>query len=676
MKGKDLLEAMEYLDDDIIEAAHEDKPAPKYAKHRIFISLAACAACIFVLLSICVVPMVQKARKGDKEKEGNLSDSAVNHDWKEILIPSAGEISLSEDVRAVDENDIYKFNIKWMETGKEAGFDFFYDFMNSNKIQVSGRAFYPGSYYDIVEGSEVLCSVAAWDSSMSAGYMIPTFFSRWSYSRFHMNQYKSEELTKYLNGIRKRKNTIQEQIKYLAKYLKENDYGGSCYDTESGNLIVWLINGNYKTELEQQGIVCETARYSMRQLYEKMHELWDKREELGIIDISIHSSDNKLSVYGSLKEKEFWEKLNQADLNNINSVNIDFNNIISYNELPGNTLEEKKLYSGMSGARGIEDLDEFITFLQALYTKNHPTETPDAASEEYFSSLKTALIKLKEKYPEYTYLQIYYHVSTDCDYEYYLNFDKNLENFINTLPEYRKDMDFLKEQQYGDPQRLGLKAVLYYYKQLYPKESYQDLYNTYLASKNLETAACPKSEKLYQYLYIKAVQKKELEEKQKEKTDAVLKELHFLLYLFLGCTAMFLILFLCAYFKKKRMEKTEFRRYLVRETAALSANIALFMILPHLLYLMAGPTDIMSAVFLPDSYLGPLFGLFGSAIYTRRKGSWWNFMLYTTVCLILQPLAILESAGALYIVFLIYILPAEILGTLYGKLKGKIKIVK
>lgn len=663
MKGKDLLEAMEYLEDEIIEAANEKKLRRRDIKRRVLVSFAACFSGILVLLSVCIF-QVTKARRADKE---NLPNPVKNEGVEEVLIPSAGDLYLGADIRAISEGNIYLFNLKWKETedkrwGIKEGFDFFYDFMNLNKIQVAGKAFSTSSDYGIVgDYGALLCSVASSDGSMSAGYMLPTFNSYWSpYTNFHMVQYSPEELEMYLRKIKKNRSTIQGQIDYLVEHFNETDYGGSYYATESEKYTVWLIDESRRKELEQQGMVCRTASYSLQQLYEKMHELWDMREELEIIDISVFSYQNKLFVTGALEEEEFREKLNNAD----------WSDMISYYgyEMKKNSTEIQA-YAGMNGARGIEDADEFMRFIQFLYNSDSAVKMMD--TQEYFDNLKTALVKLKEKYPEYTYLQLYYHVSTDCEYEYYLNFDKELENFVDSLPAYKKDMDFLREQQYGDPQRLGLKAVLYYYKQLYPKKSYQDIYETYPVIQDLEQKnTCSKAEKLYQYLYIKAMQKEEL----KEKIAADSKEKRNLIYLLFGCAIMFVLTFTCIFFRKKHMEKAEFRYCLIRETVALSANLALFIILPYLLRLIFS-MEIMSAVFLPDYYSGPIFGLIGSAIYVRKRGKWWNFMLYTTVCLILQPLAVLWKASSLYM-FLLYVLPAEIIGTLFGKLKGKIKIVK
>lgn len=678
MKGKDLLKAMEYLDEDIIEAAHEENLQPNHKKRRVLISLAACLACVFILWSVCILPIVQKSQKGGGKNPENPAD---RNNWEEICIPSVRELYLDKNLQMVSEDDLIEFNLKWKEEGAISNknyedIEFFCDFMDAHKVQVIGIGGSSADYYFI--GESIDSSVAPCDPSMSAYYLVPTLFSGWIYSSKYMNQENPDELKVYFAKIADRKEEAQKQANYIAKYLNETDYGGAYYDAENGKYTILLKNENYRKLLEEQGIVCKTADFTMQQLYEKMNELWEKRKELGIIDISKFYYGNTLSVEGELNEEEFQEKLNETAAKNNWDIS-DLNRMISYHKAVGDTPEEKRMIFGISSARGIEDIEEFMELLQALYDSDYGADLSEPEMQQYFKNLKTALIKLKEKYPEYTYLQLYYHVSTDCEYEYYLNFDRELENFVDSLPVYKKDMDFLRERQYGDPQRLGLKTVLYYYKQLYPKESYEELYKTYLLQKNLESDTCPKAEGLYQYLYIKAVQKELLEKKQGEKSAAISKIIKFSLYTFLGCALLFLGMFMGLLFRKKRMkkekhmEKAEFRRYLIRETAALSANIAIFILLPYILNLTA-PMEIMGTVFLADYYLGVLFGLFGCAIYVWKKGNWWSFMLYTTCCLILQPLALLSTAASTY-GFLLYILPAEIIGTLFVKLKERIKIV-
>lgn len=83
-----------------------------------------------------------------------------------------------------------------------------------------------------------------------------------------------------------------------------------------------------------------------------------------------------------------------------------------------------------------------------------------------------------------------------------MNFDNELLEFVNTLPDYEADKNVVVEYEYGDPQRLELKRMLKQYKEKFPELSYNEIYQTYIGEIE-ENKAISKEEKLYCYLWKK-----------------------------------------------------------------------------------------------------------------------------------------------------------------------------
>lgn len=83
-----------------------------------------------------------------------------------------------------------------------------------------------------------------------------------------------------------------------------------------------------------------------------------------------------------------------------------------------------------------------------------------------------------------------------------MNFDNELLEFVNTLPDYEADKNVVVEYEYGDPQRLELKRMLKQYKEKFPELSYNEIYQTYIGEIE-ENKAISKEEKLYWYLWKK-----------------------------------------------------------------------------------------------------------------------------------------------------------------------------
>ena len=68
--------------------------------------------------------------------------------------------------------------------------------------------------------------------------------------------------------------------------------------------------------------------------------------------------------------------------------------------------------------------------------------------------------------------------------KYYDNISDGLEKFMATVPYQKNQDDPFDESDFGDPKHLAIKIALQKYKELYPKEGYEFLYEKYLKDIN------------------------------------------------------------------------------------------------------------------------------------------------------------------------------------------------
>lgn len=276
-----------------------------------------------------------------------------------------------------------------------------------------------------------------------------------------------EKFTKYIEDSRRIYEKVYENAAYIKEHLNHSQYGGYYYLMEDSKVHIYLSDSSKKNELEMEGIVCESAKYSLEQLNEKMEELWKKRQELGICSMRIF--DNQVIV--SIKNKEESEKIFMDDA------------MICVVE-PSWELRN---------TMGSENLDSLLEWLENNRFYKEKKE---------YSELAAALTILKKAYPEYNYLNLFYHVGKDLDYKRYLDFPKELCEYADQLPTYERTGSFMDEIEFGDPLRLEVKRILREYKREYPDMSYQDIYEAYIKEIE-ENKKFSSEEKLFLYLYDK-----------------------------------------------------------------------------------------------------------------------------------------------------------------------------
>lgn len=266
----------------------------------------------------------------------------------------------------------------------------------------------------------------------------------------------------FVNQTCKKAEEAQEAWKNVTAVLSEEDYGGIYYDLEDKKIHIWLKNIELQPKLEALGYICDKTVYSYEELQKELRQIWNRREELDINYIQLYEHYNALNIVGNLPEKEFFEKLDT-----------DFTNIVYYQ---GTYFIDNISNMECKNYMEIQSLEEFIDQCRKWMQWWNVNE-----NEEYWARITEAMEVLKKNYPDYTYQQLFYHIASDGNYKRYIDFDKELLDFVNTLPVYEvNNNNPIEEMEFGDSERIELKSQLREYKVLYPEMKYSEIYNTYL----------------------------------------------------------------------------------------------------------------------------------------------------------------------------------------------------
>ena len=117
--------------------------------------------------------------------------------------------------------------------------------------------------------------------------------------------------------------------------------------------------------------------------------------------------------------------------------------------------------------------------------------------EDYYDNHVKGIKILKGTYPEYEVRNLMMRIIGDGNYERYLDFGDDLNDFIDSLPDYQpNEKDPVEELLYGDPERIELKAQLKELKEKNPENSYEELYEQFLSDWE-ETDEVSREKKLY-----------------------------------------------------------------------------------------------------------------------------------------------------------------------------------
>ena len=192
------------------------------------------------------------------------------------------------------------------------------------------------------------------------------------------------------------------------------------YIRGEGQVCVSLINEDRRDELEKLGYQCEDAEYSYEQLYEELRNIWEKKEQLSVNYIEIAESNNAIRVYGLLPEEEFFKLYGEKT-----------NKILYFQGR--NLLDDKSDWELENYAQFRKDMtaQEYCDLCRKILNWADTDEYP-----EYWESIEQALNILKQKYPDYSYEQLFYHVGMDGNYQRVTEFDDELTEYVKSLPEY------------------------------------------------------------------------------------------------------------------------------------------------------------------------------------------------------------------------------------------------
>ena len=135
--------------------------------------------------------------------------------------------------------------------------------------------------------------------------------------------------------------------------------------------------------------------------------------------------------------------------------------------------------------------------------------------EDYLENIKSWMKREHEKYPAYTYENLMTLGYICAEDKYYDNISDGLEKFMATVPYQKNQDDPFDESDFGDPKHLAIKIALQKYKELYPKEGYETLYEKYLKDIN-ENENLSQKQKRGRYCW--KIFKAEEELKNKEET--------------------------------------------------------------------------------------------------------------------------------------------------------------
>lgn len=516
MNGKDLLDAMNHLDDGILEETRKGMNVHRRMSKRLAVSVAACFLTVAAIWAISVIPRwqqtsVSKVQTSEQEtEEGSTGDESVWVSGSRVAQSCTGDmVKWITSLGVVSVDTVRQWHEMYQNKDKESeewlNYNFF-EFMEAGKINVqdtsalSADEMLFGRYIVVDESGEWAYICYYYSGLPSSMPYSPVLESLWNGDDFVLGEGSVEDLEIFLTQHEKEKEELQKDAEYVMRILEADQYGGISYDTDIDSLCVWLTDESFRTKLEGRGIVCKNVTMTLEEQYQIMYELWQMREELELVDLSRVPGADTITVTSWLGEEKFWKLMEE------------YRDVVSYEQYECTETKEfdySQLLFYNSRVNDITDLDTFITFLklQDAYVSSRTG---------YYEELRTALEKLKEAYPDYSYLQLYYHVAADCDYEWYLDFDEELEAFVDSLT-YQKELDFLEELEFGDPEYLEVKGLLRLYKEQYPEKSYEELYKEYDCLKDVERnqyLTC--EEKLFLRLCAKYNGQKEWAQKQEE----------------------------------------------------------------------------------------------------------------------------------------------------------------
>lgn len=280
-----------------------------------------------------------------------------------------------------------------------------------------------------------------------------------------------EELEEYFKSTEEISRDIRDKAEYVQRTFSETQYGGVFYDKEAGKVSVYVTDQSISEELEQAGILCVDGSYSLDVLYETLREVWKYRKEWGINYIEVNPCINRIVIYGSDREG-ISRRLAQKEI----TCAVVKQGVVLHPGDLDRTLDLGNLKT-----------DDPAVVYHILKSERGESDT----------KIREGLKILKEEYPEYECRNLLIRIVADGNYERYLDFDEELIDFVNELPEYNPNTkDPVEELLFGDPQRIELKSQLREYRNVYPEKDYEQIYQEFLADWE-DTSMVSREKKMY-----------------------------------------------------------------------------------------------------------------------------------------------------------------------------------
>lgn len=335
-----------------------------------------------------------------------------------------------------------------------------------------------GFYYDIVGKEGYIDYSCCTEDPMSSAwvkYPQAVLKSYWTGEVIFLNEPR-EKIEQFIECTNQIAEQTREKLFYVRNNLKDTEYASVYYD-DKYQVHVMLADESKAFLLEEHGIIWEKTDTSLADKYAKLQYLWEERETLNIIDVYAYTDIDKLVICRRNSEEEFRAKLNDRRFQN------DFYNRMD--EIDDTTTSDTP--------------EEFIKKKEQTYL---------GLESNQWEKIKQYLEQMSLRYPEYSYENLFSFVFQDCNYKDYVNFDKNLEQFTDSVKYYKNEKNPFDEKYYGDSGLIALKMFLANYKSLYPEMSYEKLYDKYGKEIN-ESEILTQEEKRSKYLW-KIVQAKQL----------------------------------------------------------------------------------------------------------------------------------------------------------------------
>ena len=302
------------------------------------------------------------------------------------------------------------------------------------------------------------CTGKDWYSSSENTSML--LYSWWTGEKIALSQ-PTQEIKKFIEHTNQIAKQAREKFFFVRKNLKEEEYGSVYIDYE-GKVHVLLADESKASLLEDAGILWEKTEQTRAQMQERLQYLWKERENLEIAKVCACEDEETILILGYMDKEEFYQRI-------------------------GEERAQKEFYIQIDG---YDTLEEFLEQKKQRYLIN----------ERQKNCLKQCIGELADKYPEYSCENLYSLVFLDINSENYINFDIEVEEFVNKLTYYINEKNPFDEEMYGDPDKILLKKLLQKYKALYPEKDCQELYDMY-GKEIAENEFLSQKEKRVKYLW-------------------------------------------------------------------------------------------------------------------------------------------------------------------------------